>query len=59
MKYYNYTDKYLINLRHYLNKYKKLLKYNILKNYRKINIIYIQYKKYILIIKKLRYLNII
>nr|BBB58040.1 hypothetical protein [Plasmodium cynomolgi]BBB58069.1 hypothetical protein [Plasmodium cynomolgi] len=58
MKYYNYTNKYLINLRYYFNKYKKLLKYNKL-NYKKINIIYIQYKKYILIIKKLRYLNII
>ncbi|KJP90348.1 hypothetical protein AK88_07052 (apicoplast) [Plasmodium fragile] len=58
MKYYNYTSEYLINLRNYLNKYKKLLKYNKL-NYKKINIIYIQYKKYILIIKKLRYLNII
>nr|BBB58127.1 hypothetical protein [Plasmodium fragile] len=58
MKYYNYTSEYLINLRNYLNKYKKLLKYNKL-NYKKINIIYVQYKKYILIIKKLRYLNII
>ncbi|CAA9991358.1 hypothetical protein PKNA1_C2_API05500 [Plasmodium knowlesi strain H] len=56
MKY--YTNKYLINLRYYLNKYKKLIKYNKL-NYKKINIIYTQYKKYILIIKKLRYLNII
>nr|BBB58156.1 hypothetical protein [Plasmodium fieldi] len=58
MRYYNFIDKYLINLKFYLNKYKKLLKYNKL-NYKKINIIYVQYKKYILIIKKLRYLNII
>lgn len=38
----------------YINKYKKLLKYKKNKN-----IIYILYKKYILILKKLIYLNII
>ncbi|CAD2114636.1 hypothetical protein PVSEL_API_0100200 (apicoplast) [Plasmodium vinckei] len=43
------------NLNCYLNRYKKILKYN--KN--RIKLKYILYKKYILIIKRFRYLNII
>ncbi|SBT86809.1 hypothetical protein PMUG01_API004500 (apicoplast) [Plasmodium malariae] len=49
--------KYILELNWYINKYKKLFKYNKIKKKNKIFIIL--YKKYILIIKKLIYLNII
>ncbi|SCQ17355.1 hypothetical protein POCGH01_API004500 (apicoplast) [Plasmodium ovale] len=59
MIFYNNNNKNaIINLNYYLNRYKKILKYN-KQNKKNNNITYILYKKYILIIKKLRYLNII
>ncbi|SBT79083.1 hypothetical protein POWCR01_000243000 (apicoplast) [Plasmodium ovale] len=57
MMFYNNKKNVIINL--YLNRYKKILKYNKQNKNNNNNITYILYRKYILIIKKLRYLNII